>query len=175
MEESRRCPICGMDYVYPTDNIIHEGGAAHRVCHNDFIRRCVFVSKFSSTKELIKQFSSLANPYIIYHLTRLPILEKYPKVDKHMLMPNTGFGEYDKLYFIQQRPYSSYFPLNKNDEILIKLWEEGYMTKQPYNFGRHDRGYIFFLTLKGFQALAGCVECDLICIPDARKDFLFHE
>lgn len=164
MEEIRKCPVCGQGYCYPSDDIVHPGGAEHRRNHNSFIKRSVIVSKYTATKAEMKQFADLASPRLIQQMTALVMRRDYPRIDRFVIEDNEDAKDLSLIILHKNRRSVQ----DANDEaapILDRLVLLGYAACHMYSDNYNPSFLVYGLTLKGFRALAGCLERDLICQP----------
>jgi hypothetical protein len=137
-EEGKQCKVCGIGYMTPTDNRIH----ASR--HTEFLRKARIASRYA--KKNSELFASNAEEAIIVCMIGL---------GDSGYMPKDIFHQEEPLYL--RKNICSFV---ERDVCMDDLWTDGFATVE-----QKDGRWFYRLTYKGFEALAGWLDRDLICLP----------
>lgn len=164
------CFLCSLNYVLPYDY------AGHRAHHNAIAKRLCIASRFALSKDTCKSFRANASPNLICEMTDLNIDPIYLEDPNAYLSHkailsflsygncNTGIILINKNRFISSDDNSYSGPLN----ILV---DHGFLHVSRCLPSIHSKSilYSYGLTLMGFQALANCIDYDILCLPVLTK------
>lgn len=162
MDNSKRCYLCGMSYILPDDF------AEHKTHHNKALSKMQIVSCLKATKDVTNLFSDIVPPYLVFKMTGIGFSKEYIQRDGSRLHHNAivdylTCGDIDtNLIFLKHNRYA-WSSGNEYTETLSAMHKAGFVDRKPaYN----SESIIYFFTRKGFEALASCIQRDLICTPD---------
>lgn len=175
------CPFCN---EYYDSDVWSE----HKHDHNSKIKGLRIISRFASSKKEIEKFRKLVPARIVAKITNIhfdtgeyPFFpDDYPKIMESLIKPSNllrckGKNDEDENahIIIIRNNHLHRVPFSSDDGgILHMMWESGYLSKDStHSLNNYDH---YYFTTKGFEALAGCLECDLICSPKDDKRFLFQ-
>lgn len=167
LSELSRCPICGMDYQKPDDDYFNH---KHFAYHNKFISSCQVISRFTARKKDKITFSKLMPIALLRKITGLTFA--YDISDSKSLYPHIPHIIHDFCYegipenlIILHRNRIEYRDHNDNVASLEDLRAHGFVYRMKTIDYMTTGYYCYGLSQKGFESLAGCLNCDLICQP----------
>lgn len=167
LSELSRCPICGIGYQKPDDDFYNH---MHFTYHNRFIISCRVISRFSAKKEDKKAFSKLMPVDLLLKITDLKIQGDIP--GSKYLYPHTPYIIHDLEYdgipdnlIILHKNRVEYCDHNDNVAALDDLSVHGFINRVKTIDYTATGYYRYGLSQKGLEALAGCLNCDLLCQP----------
>lgn len=136
--EGKRCLVCDMGYETPTDN------KEHAKSHTDLLRKSRIASRYA--KKESELFASNAEECFIVDMIGLGDIGEIPKELYHQ----------DEPLYLHKNTCSFVEREISMDDLCL----DGFAVVK-----QQDGRWFYHLTYRGFEALAGWLDRDLVCQP----------